>query len=429
MLLGFQLPAKTTASGWRGRNRSACTKLLGASVAAAGVNAYPRGLVVWPSQRSLINQPSIAASLALSSGSPSNKCDNVSCTLSCCDPEQHRGWASWSATDQRKYLRRCHDQYREAYVSNGGHHGVSAFLRNYLVKPTCHQLNVNAALRGRQCITVAQGFTKGGCSWCNTLPGDIQRNHKFTFKQCPKFFEGNTFILTSVIPHTQYVLPPMESNQMPLRVSRSFWCSTFLVSYLGKKLRRLVAGPTVCNFNFLVSLQGKHGNHKCISEQTWSEPARRARRGGLRRRTTGNDLIVLMTGSALRTASRSPASGGSSVSCMINPSATSACVFDTRAKSCRGRQKTAQLRKSSTGPWSRFLEQDYLSLGCTVGVVVFGNIFLGWWGRRSETESTRLRDHDIIVIVLASRKKARTGTTTTTSKRKLSAHGGPGCAS
>ena len=67
MLLGFQLPAKTTASGWRGRNRSACTKLLGASVAAAGVNAYPRGLVVWPSQRSLINQPSIAASLALSS--------------------------------------------------------------------------------------------------------------------------------------------------------------------------------------------------------------------------------------------------------------------------------------------------------------------------------------------------------------------------
>ena len=85
---------------------------------------------------------------------------------------------------------------------------MSAFLRNYLVKPTCHQLNVNAALRGRQCITVAQGFTKGGCSWCNTLPGDIQRNHKFTFKPCPKFFEGNTFILTSVIPKTQYVLPP-----------------------------------------------------------------------------------------------------------------------------------------------------------------------------------------------------------------------------
>ena len=156
-------------------------------------------------------------------------------------------------------------------MSNGGHHGVSAFLRNYLVKPTCHQLNVNAALRGRQCITVAQGFTKGGCSWCNTLPGDIQRNHKFTFKQCPKFFEGNTFILTSVIPKTQYVLPPMESGQMPLRVSRTFWCSTFLVSYFGKRLRRLIAGPTVCNFNFLASLQGKHGNHKCISEQTWSE--------------------------------------------------------------------------------------------------------------------------------------------------------------
>ena len=55
------------------------------------------------------------------------KCDNVSCTLSCCDPEQHRGWASWSATDQRKYLRRCHDQYREAYVSNGGHHGCRLF--------------------------------------------------------------------------------------------------------------------------------------------------------------------------------------------------------------------------------------------------------------------------------------------------------------
>ena len=306
---------------------------------------------------------------------------------------------------------------------------MSAFLRNYLVKPTCHQLNVNAALRGRQCITVAQGFTKGGCSWCNTLPGDIQRNHKFAFKQCPKFFEGNTFILTSVIPKTQYVLPPMESGQMPLRVSRTFWCSTFLVSYFGKRLRLLIAGSTVCNFNFLVSLQGKHGNHKCISEQTWSEllgvlvGELSASEDHWQRFDRADDWVCLANGVSF-------ASIWWKFRVVYDkPFGDQCMLFDTRAKSCRGRQKTAQLRKSSTGPWSRFLEQDYLSLGCTVGVVVFGNIFLGWWGRRSETESTRLRDHDIIVIVLASRKKARTGTTTTTSKRKLSAHGGPGCAS
>ena len=109
----------------------------------------------------------------------------------------------------------------------------------------------------RRKISKAEGFVKYGCAYCNTLLGDIQRDH--TFRKCPRHAEGIAVAATIPVATHHYFVPPAADGRAQREVSRSFYSSVYQVSKA--KVNAMLKVTVTHDINTLLSRTGRHGHH------------------------------------------------------------------------------------------------------------------------------------------------------------------------
>ena len=190
-------------------------------------------------------------------------CSSSRCSLWCCNAGY--GWKTYSAQQQRQLVRKLRAQQRGAY-ERGRKDGVDAYLRNLIHRPLQRPGDMpRHPFKSKTKITVAQGFAQRGCSWCNTVLGDIDRKHfyrpsgKNSF--CPRYAEGQAWLARTKKPRVDFLLPPEEGTYTRLQVSRSFWMSLFLIG--ASSLKRLCEASITTDFLSTLSQTGRtRGAHK-----------------------------------------------------------------------------------------------------------------------------------------------------------------------
>ena len=89
----------------------------------------------------------------------------------------------------------------------GGKAGLDAFLLTYLQRKV---KRAAATRRFGQLPVILHGYVKGGCAYCNTIEGAIDRRH--TFRKCPRHEEG--LLVADALPvfAHNFFLPPVEDG-------------------------------------------------------------------------------------------------------------------------------------------------------------------------------------------------------------------------
>ena len=134
---------------------------------------------------------------------------------------------------------------------------------------------IDPEFKSKTKITAAQGFAQRGCSWCNTVLGDIDRKHfyrpsgKNSF--CPRYAEGQAWLARTKKPRVDFLLPPEEGTYTRLQVSRSFWMSLFLIG--ASSLKRLCEASITTDFLSTLSQTGRtRGTHKVGATKKGPKP-------------------------------------------------------------------------------------------------------------------------------------------------------------
>ena len=167
-------------------------------------------------------------------------CTASNCKLTCCNP----GYSP-------EQVRLARDQARAAYAL-GGKLRFDSYLRVFIVRGTRKRIT---GMEFRRLPTV-DGAVKRGCTYCNTVPGDIGRNH--TFRTCPRRAEGMKVAATLPVKTHQYFLPPEMDRQSRRQVSASFFKSLYQLS--NKKVANLQRATVMSDVNALLARTGRQGS-------------------------------------------------------------------------------------------------------------------------------------------------------------------------
>ena len=134
----------------------------------------------------------------------------------------------------------------------GGKAGLDAFLLTYM------QRKVKRSATSRtfaQLPVISDGYVKGGCAYCNTIEGAIDRRH--TFRKCPRHEEGLVVADSFPVFAHNFFLPPVEDGTARREVSASFFRSVFQLSK--GKIVALQKKTVTKDVNRLLHNTGHHG--------------------------------------------------------------------------------------------------------------------------------------------------------------------------
>ena len=172
------------------------------------------------------------------------ECKSFQCECTCCTrPQEYTAEA----------VRQIRDTARTARTINGKT-GFHNYLRTLIVRKTDRAPKSNP-FSGRKRITPDQGYVLGGCRYCNTIEGHLDRNH--TFRKCPRKLEGEMAAENAAMTQHHYYMPPLANGMARRRVSRSFFQSVFRLGQ--KHMKKLRVATEVVDL--LTDGTGRHGAH------------------------------------------------------------------------------------------------------------------------------------------------------------------------
>lgn len=167
---------------------------------------------------------------------PDPQCPLVNCSLACCFRE------GFSAAD----IMQIREQYRQQQ-RDGGHERVASFLRNLMrrrAKRSRKQFE-------RRAKVPAALNTKGCCSWCTTVHGPIHRNHQYRQARCPRWHDGQQYLLNTPVLSHRFFMPPIHCGAGQRPVSAGFFRSMFQLSTV--RVMNLERSTTKVDFSDVLS--------------------------------------------------------------------------------------------------------------------------------------------------------------------------------
>ena len=153
----------------------------------------------------------------------------------------------------------------------GGKAGLDAFLLTYLQRKVKRYATSRTF---KQLPVISHGYVKGGCAYCNTIEGAIDRRH--TFRTCPRHEEGLVVADSLPVFAHNFFLPPVEDGTARREVSASFFRSVFQVSTF--KISALQKKTLTKDVNRLLHNTGHHG-HCRYGGSDAGKPSRTTRTG------------------------------------------------------------------------------------------------------------------------------------------------------
>ena len=184
-------------------------------------------------------------------------CGSSKCKLGCCDR-----LAKMSLPDRAKVILNAQSAVRNEYFNGptkGAKGRADCVLRGRMHASVKLAPTSNPFRHGRKKIP---GAVKGGCQWCNTVPGDFDRRHRCNVKKCPRWIDSQRWLDKYATKQVRYILPALVDDENPIQVSRSKFAKVYMVGRDRLKslasARTEVVPPT--------SQTGTHNNRKKLSE-------------------------------------------------------------------------------------------------------------------------------------------------------------------